>query len=138
MKTRKFPGFLVYGRVRLMANGSAYVFNMSLNTLTLIVNNSDVLTVNPLSNTAPYNTLGTAQTVVRTGGVTNPPGQFGDHNTFSWFYSGDSTPRSLPDVHAPSSYDLESDIQIYVFKNSVMLRYGDNATYFSSAGAATA
>lgn len=119
-----------------MANGSVYFFNMTpSNTLYVILNNTQpALVVPPLNNTAPYNTLGTPPTApTRVEGVTFPQGQFGDQNSLNWTYQGDSTPRSLPNVSVPTSFDVENDIQVYVFKNSAIVRYGDNALFFSQA-----
>jgi hypothetical protein len=122
-----------------MAGGSAYIFNMTLSTLYLSVNTSHQLPeVAPISNTSPYSTLGTPQKISREAGTTYPPSQFGDKNRCTWSYDSDSNERHLDGIAIPSSYDIESDIQIYVFKNSLMVRYGDNATYFSSAGAVPA
>jgi len=120
-----------------VANGSVYFFNMTpSNTLYVILNNTQpALVVPSLNNTSPYNTLGTPPSPApqRVEGVTFPQGQFGDQNSLSWTYQGDSTPRSLPSLSVPNSYDVENDIQIYVYKNSAIIRYGDNALFFSKA-----
>ena len=122
-----------------MAGGTAYVFNMTLSTLYLSVNTTRQLPeVAPLGNTSPYSTLGAPQKLPREAGTTYPPSGFGDRNRFTWSYDSDSNERHLDGIAIPSDFDVERDIQVYVFKNSLMVRYGDNATYFSSAGPAPA
>ena len=114
---------------------SAYIFNMTLNTCYLNVNNTQPqLTINALNNTSPYSTLGTPATLTRVGGETNPMGTFGDQNQFNWSYGNDPTPRTLKGVGAPTSFDTDNDVQVYLFKNSAMVRYGDDAVYFSPSG----
>src|SRR5215210_1653494 len=100
-----------------MAGGTAYVFNMTLSTLYLSVNTTHQLPeVAAIGNTSPYSTLGTPQKIPREAGTTYPPSQFGDRNRFLWSYDSDSNERQLDGIAIPSSYDIESDIQVYVFK----------------------
>ena len=115
--------------------GNAYFFNMIPDTMYVTVNGSGPqLTVDAIGDKPPYTTLGTPQKLPRSQGSPKQPGHFSDDTTFSWYFDSDSNERSLSGVSAPEAWDVELDVQVYFFKNSVVVRYGDNATFFSPSG----